>query len=86
MTQDLITVNIKLFAIYQEIFNQETIEFKVLPQTTVRQILEELVKEKPILKNWIPLTRFGINQQFVEKDTLVKHGDEVVFIPPVSGG
>jgi len=35
---------------------------------------------------WRHLTRFGINWQFVEPETLLKDGDEVVLIPPVSGG
>ncbi|MEQ8961643.1 MAG: MoaD/ThiS family protein, partial [Coleofasciculus sp. C2-GNP5-27] len=35
---------------------------------------------------WRDLTRFGINLQFVEPDTILQAGDEVVLIPPVSGG
>ncbi|MCZ6673893.1 MAG: molybdopterin converting factor subunit 1 [Verrucomicrobia bacterium] len=30
--------------------------------------------------------RVSVNQQFVAWDTELKDGDEVVFIPPVSGG
>jgi sulfur-carrier protein len=32
------------------------------------------------------VTRFGINLEFVEPETIVKDGDEIVLIPPVSGG
>jgi len=38
------------------------------------------------LKQWRDLTRFGVNLQFVEPDTRLQDGDEVVLIPPVSGG
>jgi molybdopterin synthase catalytic subunit len=30
--------------------------------------------------------RVAINQQYVSKDTELKNGDEVAFIPPVQGG
>tara|TARA_B100001123_G_scaffold450436_1_gene621144 strand:- start:5941 stop:6180 length:240 start_codon:yes stop_codon:yes gene_type:complete len=30
--------------------------------------------------------RLSVNQQFVGWDTVIHDGDEVVFIPPVSGG
>lgn len=29
---------------------------------------------------------FAINQQYVAPETLVKEGDEVAFLPPVTGG
>jgi molybdopterin synthase sulfur carrier subunit len=42
--------------------------------------------EHPELAPWRSLTRFGVNYQFVSPETLLNAGDEVVFIPPVSGG
>ncbi|MEO0014768.1 MAG: hypothetical protein RLZZ535_3157, partial [Cyanobacteriota bacterium] len=35
---------------------------------------------------WRDVTRFGINLQFVESATALQDGDEIVLIPPVSGG
>lgn len=32
------------------------------------------------------ITRFGINLTFANADTPLKDGDELVLIPPVSGG
>jgi molybdopterin synthase sulfur carrier subunit len=40
----------------------------------------------PELAALATLTRYGINLEFVEPDTPVQEGDEVVLIPPVSGG
>jgi sulfur-carrier protein len=40
----------------------------------------------PELSRWQDITRYGINLQFVPPETLLKDGDEVVLIPPVSGG
>lgn len=83
---DLIKVKIKLFAVYQETFGQEELELQIPAQTSVIKVLETLITDKPQLQKWVNLTRFGINLEFVESDTMVKDGDEIVFIPPVSGG
>ena len=56
------------------------------PGTSVKAVLESLIVEHPELQKWRDITRFGINLQFVEPDTLLQDDDEVVLIPPVSGG
>jgi molybdopterin synthase sulfur carrier subunit len=83
---ELIKIKVKLFAIYQENFGQPELELAIPPQTPVIKVLEALLAEKPELQQWLKFTRFGINWQFVQPDTLLKDRDEVVFIPPVSGG
>lgn len=86
VSSDLITVKVKLFAIYQETFNQEDLELQISPNMKVIEVLKQLLETKPQLKQWLTITRFGINCEFVKSDTIVKDGDEIVFIPPVSGG
>jgi molybdopterin synthase sulfur carrier subunit len=49
-------------------------------------VLEILISEHPELNQWRDITRFGINLEFAEPDTFLQDGDEVVLIPPVSGG
>ena len=86
MSQSLITITVKLFAAYQEVYGVDEIKLKFPPQTPVIKVLEHILKEHPKLEQWRNLTRFGINFQFVNSDTLLQDGDEVVLIPPVSGG
>ena len=86
MSQESITVTIKLFAAYQEAYGVPELELRFAPPTSVEDVLNSLLEAKPELEQWRNLTRFGINLQFVEPNTLIKDGDEVVFIPPVSGG
>jgi molybdopterin synthase sulfur carrier subunit len=52
----------------------------------VSAVRDRLIDEHPDLAQWRDLTRFGINFRFVEPDTPIQPGDEVVLIPPVSGG
>ncbi|MEA5509518.1 MoaD/ThiS family protein [Crocosphaera sp. UHCC 0190] len=86
MSQALITITIKLFAIYQEAYGVPELRRQFPPETTVSTVLDGLLREHPPLAKWRDLTRFGVNLQFVEGDTFLKDGDELVLIPPVSGG
>ena len=86
MSQPSITVTVKLFAAYQETYGTAELKREFPPQTPVIAVLKQLLAEHPELEQWRELTRFGINLQFVEPDTLLRDGDEVVLIPPVSGG
>ncbi|MEM8719935.1 MAG: MoaD/ThiS family protein [Cyanobacteria bacterium P01_G01_bin.39] len=86
MTPEKITVKVKLFAIYQEAFETSELDLVLPKPTTVGNVLESLIEQKPHLQQWRDVTRFGINLQFVESDTLLQDGDEIVLIPPVSGG
>ena len=81
-----INVTVKLFAAYQEAYGVSELMLELPPETTVALVLDQLVNEHPELNQWRNLTRFGVNLQFVEPDTTLQNGDEVVLIPPVSGG
>jgi molybdopterin synthase sulfur carrier subunit len=82
----LMIVKVKLFATYQEAYQVEELNLNFAPGTPVKAVLDYLLREKPELEKWRAVTRFGINLEFVEPDTPMEDGDEVVLIPPVSGG
>ena len=81
-----ITITIKLFAIYQEAFGAAEISLQFPPNTPVKAVLERLTIDRPALAQWHDVTRFGINLEFVDPDRIMLDRDEVVLIPPVSGG
>ncbi|MCF2971110.1 MoaD/ThiS family protein [Synechococcus sp. Nb3U1] len=79
-------ITLKLFAIYQEVIGQAELRIQVIPGTTVGQVCDQLSQRYPALAPWRSQTRFGLNLNFVPADTPLSAEDEVVFIPPVSGG
>jgi sulfur-carrier protein len=81
-----ITVTIKLFAVYQEAFGMDEISYQFPPNTPVSAVLDRLTLDRPQLAKWRDVTRFGLNLEFVEPDRVMLDRDEVVLIPPVSGG
>ena len=81
-----ISITVKLFAAYQEAYGQPELTLELPPTATAAAVRDRLIAEHPELAPWRDLTRFGVNLQFVEPDTPLQSGDEVVLIPPVSGG
>ena len=81
-----ITITLKLFAVYQETVGEAEQVLTLPVGTTVGEVYGCLISQHPRLAQWKEVTRFGINLQFVEADTVLKENDELVFIPPVSGG
>ncbi|ALF54376.1 MoaD family protein [Nostoc piscinale CENA21] len=86
MSTSAITVTVKLFAAYQEAFDLSELVLEFPEGTPVKAVCDRLIAERPELAKWRDITRFGINLIFVEPETLLQNGDEVVLIPPVSGG
>lgn len=81
-----ITVTVKLFAAYQEAYGVPELVLELPSGTAVEEVRDRLIAEHPKLAQWRDITRFGINLQFVEPNTALQEGDEIVLIPPVSGG
>lgn len=86
MSRPNVTVTVKLFAAYQEAYGLSELVLEFPQGTSVAAVGDRLGTEHPELNQWQSLTRYGINLQFVEPDTVLQNGDEVVLIPPVSGG
>jgi molybdopterin synthase sulfur carrier subunit len=81
-----VTITVKLFAAYQESYAVPELKLQVAEGTSVAAVCDRLIADHPELEQWRDVTRFGVNLQFVDPDTVLQEGDEVVLIPPVSGG
>lgn len=86
MPESNVTITVKLFAAYHEAVGVPEIRLEFPVGTPVMAVCDRLIADHPELSQWRSLTRFGINLQFVEPTTPLQNGDEVVLIPPVSGG
>lgn len=81
-----VTVTVKLFAVYQEAYGMPELTLEFPEGTSVEAVRDRLIAEHPELEQWRDVTRFGVNLQFSDPATPLQTGDEVVLIPPVSGG
>ena len=56
----------------------------VAPGTTAQGLRELLGEQHPALLR-VPVA-FAVNQDYARAETVLSDGDEVAFIPPISGG
>ena len=81
----MIQVNVKCFSQVRYALETDEINLELETGTTTVE-LEKIIREKASGKLDQVSLRVAINQKYVPNETELKHGDEVVFIPPVQGG
>jgi molybdopterin converting factor small subunit len=79
-------ITVKLFALMREKAGTDTILLEVPTGAPVTQALVTLVCQYPTLEPYMANTRFSLHMDFVDPETTLAEGDELVLIPPVSGG
>lgn len=77
-------VTVRCFASVRELLGAESLEVEVAEGTTVQVLLETLAERAPDLLR-LPLAR-AVNRAYAPTDRVLEDGDEVAFIPPISGG
>jgi molybdopterin synthase sulfur carrier subunit len=77
-------VKLKLFAYLRETLGLEEEEIDVRDGEKVSDLWGRFKDKIPGNRNFRVL--FAVNGEYVEGDRELKEGDEVAFIPPVSGG
>lgn len=79
-------VRVKFFAILREKVGAAEITREISEGSTVADLWQALQKDYPKLD--VPGIRllYAVNQNYVKPDHALKDQDEVVFVPPVSGG
>ena len=81
-----IAVRTRLFARLREQAGSESELLEVPDGSTVADVYEALRSKYPTLESDHKAVRAALNQEFKDWGTKVADGDEVAFIPPVSGG
>jgi molybdopterin synthase catalytic subunit len=79
-----ITVQVRLFASYREAAGAGKLEQGLPSGSTVRDLVTALSDRVPALANGKGLV--AVNLEYVDADFPLRGGEEVAFIPPVSGG
>ena len=80
------TVTARFFAILRERMGQAATQVQMASGATVATLWETIVAERPELRDLRAATRFAVNGQYATPETRLHDGDEVAFLPPMSGG
>lgn len=79
-------IKVKFFASFREAVGKPEVDIDLEENTTISELLTLLKQRHPELG---PLTEplvISVNKEYATYDSVLKNGDEVAILPPVSGG
>jgi molybdopterin converting factor subunit 1 len=81
-----VRVTVKLFARLRDIVGASELTRDPGPNATIRAVWAGLTAEFPELAQYERSISSALNADYARMDAPVHDGDEVAFLPPVSGG
>jgi molybdopterin converting factor subunit 1 len=82
----MISITIRLFAGHRDIVGASELHWQVEAGATVGAVWDRLITAHPRLAGYTGRLLYAVNQEFSTPDSPLREGDELAFIPPVSGG
>ncbi len=79
-------VTVRLFARLRDIAGNGELQREVMPPATIGSVWRGLVAEFPAMAAYESSISTAVNAEYARMTTAVSDGDEVAFLPPVSGG
>ena len=79
-------VTVRLFARLRDIAGSADLKREVEPGATIRTVWQEMVRDFPDLAKYERSISCAINADYARRDHAVRDGDDIAFLPPVSGG
>lgn len=79
-------VKVKLFAAFREIVDAKEEDLDIPQGTTVDGLLDEYIRRFPALGRYREHIILSVNREYGAPARVLRDGDEVSFLPPVSGG
>ena len=79
-------VTVRLFARLRDIAGAPELAREVGPGATIASVWRDLAREFPGLAPYERTISSALNADHARMDRAVQDGDEIAFLPPVSGG
>ena len=86
MVEYMIKVRVRCFAAVREIVGVSELLIDLPEGSTLMELIHQLQGQFPRLQALTGYLLFSVNREYASPDTRLAGGDEVAFIPPVSGG
>ena len=79
-------VTVRLFARLREIAGTPDVSIVLPESATVLEAWQALASRFPAVGAYAGTVSCAVNEDYSRMNTVLKDGDEVAFLPPVSGG
>jgi molybdopterin converting factor subunit 1 len=79
-------VRTKFFAAMKDIMGIAEAELELPEGITAGELFQQYCQQHAPLSGYANNTMISVNLEFVPPETRLHEGDEIAFIPPVSGG
>lgn len=80
------TVTVLCVAQLRDDLGASEVSVSLPSEATGRELLDALRQRNPRIGPLLEVSRLAVNQEYVATEVRLQDGDEVVVIPPVSGG
>lgn len=79
-------VLVRLFARAKDLAGADRLELEVDADATVGQLRRRLVHAYPQLQGLLERSAIAVNEEFAADDRILRAGETLALLPPVSGG
>ena len=79
-------VTVRLFARLRDIAGASELARDIAPGATIGAVWRQLTREFPDFEPYARSISSAVNADYARMDHEVRDGDEIAFLPPVSGG
>jgi len=81
-----VQIHVLFFGVLKDSAGREE-EFLEIPDgSTIGEVASQCARKFPGISGLLPSLAIAVNQEYAPPETKLKDGDEVAFLPPVSGG
>jgi len=81
-----VRITVRLFARLRDIAGASELARDIAPGSTIASVWRQLAVEYPELTPYERSISSAVNADYARMDTPLRDGDEIAFLPPVSGG
>lgn len=84
--EDVGTIRVLLFSVLREQIGASEIHLALPDPPTCGALLDRFEALHPFFAAYRPIVRMAVNRAYMQPETILRAGDEVALITPVSGG
>lgn len=79
-------LKVLIFSLLREKLDVDELQLEYEGALTGRDLLDDLEKKYPAVTPYRSIIRLAVNQRYSSEQSILRDGDEVALITPVSGG